>query len=1216
MTRTTIFAWFAVFCLWASEASAYKVWLGTHKWEGVAADNLDQWDMAIDKIDGINYVLLDARPARPAGDGANTSDWDTMIGRIDQSIPGMAEIARSQYAPAHSRTLAERMANEFATVENRGGEIDIIMLYDEEKDGTVWKFYLQDVQDVRDWLDNNGHGDVTLCFNLRNNDQERLALAQEAIFDGVMIEASATRWVEDRYNVHTLLQDLWTDPSTSNKKIYFQIPRHETPVASARNGIPTSPINQYIETRRALWVIKDLMGDAFMQSDQVIFIVCNYGDTFDTFPETASNDTLYVNTKSGVALSLIEQRSAFEGRTGLVDETLCASYDRLLAPTISSIADQTVQANTLAGPLAFTIDDDLTVPSALTLTGASSDTNLVPLENIFFGGSGSNRTVTVAPAFGQSGTAEIRVLVSDGTLGTTETFEVSVLPPGIVVGTIYSSGTDCSIKEDSVIEKLTDATVDVGCRGGSPYVERCTVYVFELPDFGAVGNPFSAAGFAFNFIGKDGTLRDYDLYGLGRRSSSTVLASDYYALSSTPDPTDATRLQQDILTAATPLGLVGTSATGSSGLVAYLNAQFAAGAGAGEYVFLRINSTAPKSAISYATLTLSEGGVAVPTDTRPRITYQAVGNTPPYMGFIADQTIPANTSTGPLAFTLGDDSTPVGSITLEADSSNTSLVPVANIVLGGSGSNRTVTVTPVAEEVGSAQVSIIASDGTLSATNTFTLTVTPPPLVYELIAGWDTWDSTTAPGVSYTAANITASATASAEDGSSDWSRTDDGSDPGRGSSGDGTWGTHAGPPAASATTDVHGCNFALTNAKTNGQITVTINNAGTEDIALGAFHFDAVAFRSKAARTYALNVLDGSDVTAGNVFTSPTDAITDLGGDLVGHDQHDEIDIDLTGLADNVLEAGGTAILQIMFTGGAGDGSGGHHLFVDNLGLSGAFTETVAPPALDLIAGWDVWNSGAVPSANVVATYITASAVAISEDPTRPWHVTDERGASADGTWGSFSGAPTASVTTNADFENLELPNAVTGGTLTFSVTNNGTAGIELDTFHFDAYAFRSKAARTYELSVLPGGGISAGVIYTSGVQEITEVNGAWDNFAHDDIDHSLTGLADNTLGAGESVQFRLTFSGGAGDASGGHDLWVDNVAISGTILPSTEPPMLEYNMGGGDMVFNWTGDGFKVQSRTNLTMGTWQDVPGGDLPPVTNSTTDPAAFFRLIGQ
>jgi hypothetical protein len=99
------------------------------------------------------------------------------------------------------------------------------------------------------------------------------------------------------------------------------------------------------------------------------------------------------------------------------------------APTISAIADQTIDAETATGALAITIGDAETAAASLTLAGSSSNLSLVPNENIVFGGSAENRTVTVTPAAGQSGSATITVTVSDGTLSTPETFELTVAPP-------------------------------------------------------------------------------------------------------------------------------------------------------------------------------------------------------------------------------------------------------------------------------------------------------------------------------------------------------------------------------------------------------------------------------------------------------------------------------------------------------------------------------------------------------------------------------------------------------------------------------------------------------------------------------------------------------------------------------------------------------------------------------------------------------------------
>jgi hypothetical protein len=204
------------------------------------------------------------------------------------------------------------------------------------------------------------------------------------------------------------------------------------------------------------------------------------------------------------------------------------------------------------------------------------------------------------------------------------------------------------------------------------------------------------------------------------------------------------------------------------------------------------------------------------------------------------------------------------------------------------------------------------------------------------------------------------------------------------------------------------------------------------------------------------------------------------------------------------------------------------------------------------LIAGWDTWSNGANPAASVTVADITATAATTSEGSN--WHVGDGRGASSDGSWGTFEGAPTASAVGGEGVtqENLELSNATTGGTITFTITNNGASDIDLDGFHFDAYAFRPKAARAYELSI-SSGGLTNGPIYTSADEEVASVSGSWDNNAHDDISHSLAGLEDRTLESGATVSFLLSFSSGDGDGSGGHDLWVDNVGVTGTVATAT---------------------------------------------------------------
>jgi hypothetical protein len=209
------------------------------------------------------------------------------------------------------------------------------------------------------------------------------------------------------------------------------------------------------------------------------------------------------------------------------------------APTISAISDQTTAQDTPTAPVPFTVGDVETVASNLTLCASCANTALIATNNIVFGGSDSNRTVTLTPLAGQNGDADITIMVSDGTATASATFRLTVA-------------------------------------------------------------------------------------------------------ASRPTP-----------------------------------------------------------------------------------------NTPPTISPIANLTINQSTATPPLPFTVGDGETAASNLTVCASSANLILVPTNNIVLGGSDSNRTVTVTPVPGQTGSANITITVGDGIATTNTTFQLTVqsTPPTLV-------------------------------------------------------------------------------------------------------------------------------------------------------------------------------------------------------------------------------------------------------------------------------------------------------------------------------------------------------------------------------------------------------------------------------------------------------------------------------------------------------
>jgi endonuclease/exonuclease/phosphatase family metal-dependent hydrolase len=75
-------------------------------------------------------------------------------------------------------------------------------------------------------------------------------------------------------------------------------------------------------------------------------------------------------------------------------------------------------------------------------------------------------------------------------------------------------------------------------------------------------------------------------------------------------------------------------------------------------------------------------------------------------------------------------------LTVTASSSNPTLVPNANIVVSGSGVSRTVTVTPAANQTGTATITVAGGDGVSTASDTFVVTVNPVTPAESTYAGW------------------------------------------------------------------------------------------------------------------------------------------------------------------------------------------------------------------------------------------------------------------------------------------------------------------------------------------------------------------------------------------------------------------------------------------------------------------------------------------------
>lgn len=102
-----------------------------------------------------------------------------------------------------------------------------------------------------------------------------------------------------------------------------------------------------------------------------------------------------------------------------------------------------------------------------------------------------------------------------------------------------------------------------------------------------------------------------------------------------------------------------------------------------------------------------------------------VTNTAPTISTLANQVIDENTAAGPLELTVMDTGQTADNLTLLGTSSNPTLVPACNIGFAGSGTNRAVTITPTADQSGTATIMLSVSDGEYVVSSFFDLTVNP-----------------------------------------------------------------------------------------------------------------------------------------------------------------------------------------------------------------------------------------------------------------------------------------------------------------------------------------------------------------------------------------------------------------------------------------------------------------------------------------------------------
>jgi hypothetical protein len=241
-----------------------------------------------------------------------------------------------------------------------------------------------------------------------------------------------------------------------------------------------------------------------------------------------------------------------------------------------------------------------------------------------------------------------------------------------------------------------------------------------------------------------------------------------------------------------------------------------------------------------------------------------------------------------------------------------------------------------------------------------------------LIAGWETWSEVATDTWNATqATGVTAQAVGTPEAGGVWFSFNN--ATVQNGASSDGRYG-ESGPTEADTSVALPTDGVSLSNGF-DGYIDFTLTDTTGTARALTGFHFDTGAFRQNAAIDWQLEVLPGGELTAGSLATGTATV-------SAGPMQDDET-ISLLGLADHTLDANGSVTFRLNFTGGGGDAgspASGHHLFLDNVGVTGIAlgATSVAPQSAQIISV--VKDRGLLSAPNSPQLFVFAEAIAATD--------------------------------------------------------------------------------------------------------------------------------------------------------------------------------------------------------------------------------------------
>ncbi len=468
-------------------------------------------------------------------------------------------------------------------------------------------------------------------------------------------------------------------------------------------------------------------------------VIANAGITFGgTAPNCTASFAPVANANGAATITLTLTDGALTAQDTLT-LTVAGVND---APTISDVANQTTSEDTtLTGVAVVIADAESALSCASALSASSSDTGVIADAGITFAGTAPNCTVNFAPVTNASGVATITLTASDGTLTAQDTLTLTVAAIDDVptISDVANQTTNEDTTLTGVAVVIADAESALSCASALSATSSNTSVIADAAITFAGTAPNCTASFApvadangtatITLTVTDGALTAQDTLSLTVTAINDAPTISNVADQTTNEDTTLTGVAVVIADTETALSCASAlSATSSNtGLIADAAITF--------------TGTAPNCTASFApvadangtaTITLSVSDGTLTAQDTLTLTVNAV-NDAPTISAVANQTLAEDVPSAAIAFNISDvDNTLDCTTSMAKSSSVTSVIATAGIALAGSAPSCTVTLTPVTNSSGTTTVTLTVSDGTLTASTNFNVTVTAAPDVLSV----------------------------------------------------------------------------------------------------------------------------------------------------------------------------------------------------------------------------------------------------------------------------------------------------------------------------------------------------------------------------------------------------------------------------------------------------------------------------------------------------